>query len=75
MIEIYHRVTPPCPYCLKAKALVADLGVEHKLYEIGVDITRDELKAKFPLAETVPVVVVDGTWIGGYTDLHKRLHS
>lgn len=75
MIEIYHRVSPPCPYCLKAKALVEDRSEDYKLYEIGKDITRDELKAKYPLAQTVPVVVIDGEWIGGYTDLHKHLHS
>ena len=75
MIEIYHRVSPPCTYCLKAKALVENRFLDHKLYEIGKDISREELMAKFPRAQSVPVVVVGGEWIGGYTELHKHLHS
>ena len=71
-IELYirNRNQPVCRYCENAKQYLANrTDVETVIYEVGVDLTRDELLEKFPEVQTYPVVVVDGKWIGGYTDM------
>lgn len=70
-IKVYWRREPQCPFCERAKDLLATREIEHELIEIGVDISRDEVKAKFPQATTVPVVTVNDRYIGGFTELQN----
>jgi glutaredoxin 3 len=67
MIEIYGK--PACPYCEKAKALCEIRGYKFVYKSLGTDFTREELLESFPTARTVPQIIVNGTKIGGYTDL------
>lgn len=71
MITLYWRPEPVCPYCEKAKKLLASREIEYQSIVIGQDISRGDLIAKFPQAQTVPVVTVDGRFIGGYTELYQ----
>jgi glutaredoxin len=59
---------PDCGYCdaFKTLARAADLQFEEKT--LDVHFTREQLKQKYPSATTYPVVVVDGFYIGGYTE-------
>ena len=72
-ILIYGR--QDCPYCDKAKDYLNDLNAEYQY----VDITfwtkeqREGLKLKYNV-KTVPVIVVDGTCIGGYNELVHQFH-
>jgi glutaredoxin 3 len=67
-IEIYTKFL--CPYCSRAKALLASKGAEYR----EIDITMDgELKktmiARSNGGSTVPQIFIDGVHIGGSDDL------
>jgi thioredoxin reductase (NADPH) len=70
-IEVYTK--PDCIYCNRAKALLAEKNFEYTQYMIGKDVTREEVVAKFPNARTVPIIVVDEVWIGGYDQLNEMI--
>lgn len=74
-ITLYWRASPPCPFCKQAKELLAERGIPHESIEIGVDISRDAVKSLFPQATTVPVVTIDGEYIGGFTELKQYLNK
>lgn len=74
-IKLYWRREPQCPFCERAKDLLASREIEHELIEIGVDISRDEVKEKYPQAKTVPVVVINDRYIGGFTELKDFITS
>ena len=42
---------------------------------LDVDFTRNGLVEKFSTAKTYPVIVVDGFYIGGYTQLKALLEQ
>lgn len=75
MKEIKIYTTQFCWFCQQAKALLAHLHLPFE--EIKVDNQR-ELRAK--LAEenngyrTVPMIFIDGEFIGGFTEL-SELHK
>jgi glutaredoxin len=58
-----------CPYCVRAKALLENKGVDYEERVIGVDATREQLLERVPHARTVPQIWLDGNHIGGYTEL------
>jgi glutaredoxin len=39
------------------------------------DFTREQLLEMYPTARSFPVVVVDGFYIGGYTQLEQKLNE
>ncbi len=67
-IVVYGRID--CTYCDKAKDFLNQLNEEYQY----IDITywnkeqRESLKQKFNV-KTVPVVLVGGKCIGGYSEL------
>jgi glutaredoxin len=67
MIEIYGK--PQCPFCDKAKALCERMELTYTYKSLGADFTREELLETFPGARSVPQIIVNGTKIGGYTEL------
>lgn len=72
---IYTKTT--CPWCVKAKQLLAEKGVEVKEYVLGVDpeaATKALVEAAVGGREvqTVPQIMLDGQYIGGYTDLARH---
>lgn len=59
-----------CPYCVRAKALLARKGVAVK--EVNVETVagaREEMETRSGRM-TVPQVFIDGQHIGGSDDLH-----
>jgi glutaredoxin 3 len=67
-IEIYTKFG--CPYCTRAKALLADKGVtvsEHDITMGGEG--RAEMIERSGGRTTVPQVFIDGKHIGGSDDL------
>ena len=65
---ILSRVNPPCGYCDKAKALLE----KHEVPFTEIDITAHESTTQLFKAfgySSVPVILIDGTPIGGYTEL------
>lgn len=67
MIEIYGK--SQCPYCDRAKQLCETRGFKYTYKSLGTDYSREELMEQFPNARTVPQIIVNGTKIGGYTEL------
>lgn len=58
-----------CPYCVRAKALLEQQGVEYTEFKIGKDATREQLLEIAPSARTVPQIWLEGSYVGGYTEL------
>jgi glutaredoxin 3 len=62
--------TQVCPYCVRAKALLKQRGVE-TIDEIRVDLhpeKRTEMIARTG-RRTVPQIFIGDTWVGGCDDL------
>ena len=64
-----------CPYCVAAKALLEQQGIEYEEKRIGVDYTREQLLEAVPSARTVPQIFLDGELVGGFTQLQQKLTS
>lgn len=68
-----------CPYCDRAKALLQSKMLEFGYYDVQSDkFTFDHMNDRVTIAtggtaKTVPQIFVDGTYVGGYTDLVEFL--
>jgi glutaredoxin 3 len=66
-VRIYTLVG--CPYCAKAKSLLADYGVDFQ----ELDVTQDEpMRAWLKMTtgkSTLPQTFIDGRPVGGFSDL------
>lgn len=75
MVSIIVYSTLTCPYCVNAKNLLKDKGVEFQEYYIDKDSKRrEEMLVKTNGARTVPQIFINGKHIGGFQDL-KRLND
>lgn len=72
-VIMYTRTNPPCPFCLQAKQLAKSKNIDFTNIDIGVDITREEFQVKFPSARTVPLILVDGVAIGGFSEFNAYI--
>lgn len=61
--------TPTCSFCVKAKTELTKRGIEYEERILGIDWTKEQLQEVVPNARTVPQIFLDGTYIGGYTEL------
>jgi len=67
-VEIYTKAF--CPYCTRAKRLLASKGVEVEEHDITMGGTgRQEMIGRANGRTTVPQVFIDGAHIGGSDDL------
>lgn len=69
-IDIYTSST--CPYCVKAKRLLQMLKLGYTEHNIDDDFDKmcEELSKKFnKQVQTVPQIIINGHYVGGYTDL------
>ncbi|HEY0116429.1 MAG TPA: glutaredoxin 3 [Allosphingosinicella sp.] len=67
-VEIYTKMF--CPYCARAKRLLADKGVEYEEYDITMGgKQRDEMLGRANGRHTVPQIFIDDRHIGGSDDL------
>jgi len=58
-----------CPFCDMAKTLLKNKGIEFEERMIGVNWTREQLLESIPQARTVPQIILNGEYIGGYDQL------
>jgi glutaredoxin 3 len=67
-VKVY--TTQVCPYCVRAKALLAKRGIPYE----EIDVSRDEEKRTWLVAasgrRTVPQVFIDDKPIGGSDELY-----
>ena len=65
-----------CPYCSKIKQVLQLINLEHKIYKLDEDFSRDEFYSKFGFGSTFPQVVLnDQEHLGGCTDTVKYLQE
>lgn len=73
VVEIWTRDS--CGYCTRAKQLLSSKNIPYTELKLNEDFTREILLEKFPTAKTFPVIVVDGFYIGGFTQLEEMVNE
>jgi glutaredoxin 3 len=70
MAHVKMYTTQVCPYCIRAKALLKERGVEH-IEEIRVDLHPDQRQTMMDITgrRTVPQIFIGDTHVGGCDDL------
>lgn len=68
-VQLYKK--NPCPYCDRAINLLNSKGVKFEIIDL-TDKMEDLQKIKDQWGwKTVPVIIIDGKLVGGYTDLKE----
>ncbi len=63
-----------CPYCEKVKQVMQLTQLEHKVYTLNENFTKEEFYAEFGEGSTFPQVVLNDTeHLGGCVDTVKYL--
>jgi len=62
-----------CIYCVKAKNTLQNRGVMIEEIKVGQDISREDFLEKFPNVRTVPQIIIDDIYVGGYEQLTQYL--
>lgn len=73
---IYGR--PGCTFCIQAKALAANHGIEVDYKIVGEDILKEQLEEMIGHSiKSVPQIFINADgfneYVGGYTELKARL--
>jgi len=68
-IQIY--TTRWCGYCVRAKALLDDKGIAYEEITLDDDPAFRRNLQELTGGWTVPQILIDGTPIGGYTELWR----
>lgn len=68
-IEIYS--TRFCPYCVRAKSLLDQKGVEYNEIRVDVDPERRNEMMELSGRSSVPQIFIDDDHIGGCDDLYQ----
>tara|TARA_Y100000004_G_C8803246_1_gene364386 strand:+ start:477 stop:719 length:243 start_codon:yes stop_codon:yes gene_type:complete len=71
MITIYSK--PGCPYCEKIKRVMELEELQHVIYELNRDFTREEFRIKFGNNATFPQLTLDGIHLGGCQESIKHM--
>jgi glutaredoxin len=64
-----------CPFCVQAKALLNQKGIEFEERNINEDWTREQLLEAVPNARTLPQIFLDDKLVGGFTELRRHLQG
>ena len=62
-----------CPYCVQAKSLLQSKGIEYEERNINQTWTKEQLLEAVPTARTLPQIFLGDEYVGGFTDLKKKL--
>ena len=70
-VRVRMYTTPICPFCMRAKALLAKKGVTIEEIDIFVDDeSRKDMQAKTNGARTVPQIFIGDFHVGGCDELY-----
>lgn len=72
LVSLFAKIG--CPFCARAKAMLAEKGLDYEQIILGKDVTTRSLRAVTG-ATTVPQVFIDGILIGGSDDLEAYLKT
>lgn len=65
-----------CPFCNKIQQVLELSNLDHTIYKLDEDFTRDQFYAKFGEGSTFPQVVMNNTdYLGGCTETVKFLQE
>jgi glutaredoxin 3 len=68
-VEIYTWRT--CPFCIRAKSLLKNKGVEFIEYSIdGDEVARNKMSERANGRRSVPQVFINDEHVGGCDDIH-----
>ena len=63
-----------CPYCTKIQQVLELTNLQHVIYKLNVDFTREEFYAEFGDGSTFPQVILnDQQHLGGCSDTVQYL--
>jgi glutaredoxin len=62
-----------CSFCTQAKALLESKGIEYEERNVSQNWTREQLLEAVPTARTLPQIFLDQEFVGGFTELRKKL--
>lgn len=63
-----------CPYCTKIQQVLELSGLEHVIYKLNENFTREQFYAEFGEGSTFPQVILnDQEHLGGCSDTVKYL--
>lgn len=71
-LDVTLFTKPGCPFCARAKSLLADNGMDYEEIVLGSDVTIRSVRAASG-ADKVPQIFIDGTRIGGSDELQSWL--
>ena len=70
MIKIEVYSTAQCPYCVRAKQLLEQRGLDYNEIRIDQDMSkRQEMLARCDGRRTVPQIIINEQAIGGFQEL------
>ena len=61
-----------CPYCVQAKTLLEQKGIEFEERKIGDGWTKEQLLEAAPDARSVPQIFLNDELVGGFTELRAK---
>lgn len=64
---------PMCPFCDKAIALLTNKGYDLEIKKVGEGYTKEDLLEAVPGARSVPQIFIEDEYVGGYTELTKKV--
>lgn len=71
MADVTIYTTMMCPYCYRAKDLLAKKGVSYEEIDVGMDADlRRQMMQRAGGAHTVPQIFIGETHVGGCDDLY-----
>ena len=74
--EVIIYVTPICPYCVRAKALLDKLEVPYTVIDVSTDSNlREEMVTLARGRTSVPQIFIGDDHIGGFDDLYALYKS
>jgi len=60
-----------CPYCVKAKTLLKNKGLEFSEYNVKRDLKRQaEMQHRAPGSRTIPQIFINDRHVGGCDELY-----
>lgn len=62
-----------CPACEQAKSLLISKQISFEERKLGENWSREQLLASIPTARTVPQIIMNGEYIGGFNELKQAL--
>lgn len=69
MAEVVIYTKEMCPYCMRAKTLLAQKGVTYQEVDLSCHTDRLEEMIQRSGRRSVPQIFIDGESIGGYDDM------